>query len=111
MVSFILENHLEKREVKARIEKLNMVIGVFFSEIGVKLLSRFTEKDLQIANLRNELLVNNSWTSNTFNNVKSNLKNYPFELNLSKDELISLKAMLVDEKKFLLGILENPTLH
>ena len=48
---------LSKREKKIREQKLNMVVGMFFSELGTKILSYFTKYDPQLDVIRKNLVV------------------------------------------------------
>src|SRR5512147_2181832 len=45
VIANMTEIMLAKREIESRMEKLNMVIGVFFSEVGTRLLSDFSHYD------------------------------------------------------------------
>src|SRR5512145_1023661 len=38
-----IESMIDERERKTRVEKLNMIIGIFFSELGTKLLKKFSD--------------------------------------------------------------------
>src|SRR5512137_408882 len=40
-----IESIIDERERKLRIEKLNMIIGIFFSEVGIRLLKKFSTHD------------------------------------------------------------------
>ena len=40
LVTLIIHRLLDEREKRARLEKLNMVIGTFFSEVGTRLVVR-----------------------------------------------------------------------
>ena len=44
LVTLVIHGVLEKREKKARLEKVNMVIGAFFSEVGTRLLEILSAK-------------------------------------------------------------------
>ena len=57
---------LESREKKQRMEKLNMVIGTFFSTTGTPLLSLLSRADPCIDTLRPSLVVRDSWTEKEF---------------------------------------------
>lgn len=43
--TLVIERLLEKRESHHVKEKLNMLVGVFYAEIGTQLLSYFVEQD------------------------------------------------------------------
>lgn len=110
LVTLILENHLEKKEKKARMEKLNMVIGVFFSEMGTDILHLFSEGDKDIEAIRNELMVSNSWDKKRFRTTKVKVKNHSFKLDFKAYELKIVLNHLEKKSDFLLRLLENPTL-
>jgi hypothetical protein len=45
LVTLIIDQMLSSREKQLRMEKLNMVIGIFFSRAGTPLLDRFARAD------------------------------------------------------------------
>src|SRR5512139_286331 len=51
IVTLIIDQMLESREKEKRIEKLNMVIGTFFSTLGTSLLSRLSRSDPGISTI------------------------------------------------------------
>ena len=53
---------LSRREKRVRLEKLNMVIGVFFSEVGTKLIQFFADYDPDFDKVREGFLVTEKWT-------------------------------------------------
>lgn len=55
-------------------EKLNMVIGVFFSEVGTELMGAIVEFDPDTVEIRHELMVKTSWSRKNFQNAKKRLK-------------------------------------
>lgn len=50
LVTLILEQLLIMRDKKEKMEKLNMVIGAFFSEVGTKLLTYLSDFDPDLKN-------------------------------------------------------------
>src|SRR3990170_1355371 len=69
VVANATEMMLNKREKMARLEKMNMVIGAFFSEVGRQLLVDFSAFDPQMEVIRRELIVTNTWTESDFSRV------------------------------------------
>ena len=57
LVTLIIHQLLSQREKKNRLEKLNMVIGAFFSDVGMELLTFFSNADPGLENIRNNFLV------------------------------------------------------
>src|SRR5512140_2293275 len=66
LVTLILNQLLNVREKQAMLNKLNMVIGTFFSEVGTTLLKSFESFDQNTENIRGELLVTGEWSDQRF---------------------------------------------
>ncbi len=109
-VTLVLDQLLEMREVEERMEKLNMVIGVFFSEEGTRLLKEFAASDPDIEQIRNDLVVGQKWTDQQFNDIKRKLNDHPHKIDISKIDLESLRNFLVSKREFSVRLLENPVL-
>jgi voltage-gated potassium channel len=110
VIANVTEIMLAKREIESRMEKLNMVIGVFFSEVGMKLLCSFTGYDPDFEKIREELVVKATWTDENFLAVSKDLKNYDYGVDIRIVDLKDIKTFLLDERGFLVGLLENPIL-
>jgi len=98
------------REKRTRLEKLNMVIGAFFSEVGTRLVAYFSDFDPKLDRIRKELVVTNDWSEQEFSSVSKRLKNYDYGVEIQKVELEDLANFLMAKRDFLLRLLENPTL-
>ncbi|MBN2466642.1 MAG: two pore domain potassium channel family protein [Deltaproteobacteria bacterium] len=101
---------LNKREEAARFQKLNMVIGLFFSEVGSRLLSWFSDSDPHMASMRNDLIVSSDWSENSFQRVSALLATYQYKVDLKKIDLVELRDLLNGKGDLLLRLLENPIL-
>lgn len=110
MVTLIIHQILSAREKRARLEKLNMVIGTFFSEVGTTLLTFLSDLDPRVDKIRNELIVTNDWSGKDFAGVSKRLKSYEFAIDIKKGHLEDLRAFLSQNRDFLLRLLENPNL-
>ena len=110
VVANVTEMALQKREKKARMEKLNMVIGAFFSEVGTNLLGVFSNWDPHIEQVNEALIVTNDWHEQDFLRAKDFLKKYNVSIAIQNHELERLKSFLIEQRAFLLRLLENPTL-
>jgi len=110
VVANATELMLNRREKKARIDKLNMVASLFFSEIGNRLLTYFVELDPQAAGLRDQLLVTNDWSAADFLKVSQLLKNHKYNIDIEKIPQEELKTFFDGKVDLLLRLLENPAL-
>jgi hypothetical protein len=110
LVTLILNQLLNVREKLSMLNKLNMVIGTFFSEVGTTLLKAFAAFDQNTGKIREELLVKNEWSDQQFAAVTKRVRGFEYLLRYTESDLEALKTFLLGKRKFLLGLLENPNL-
>ena len=110
VVANAIEYMIETRERTQRIEKLNMLIGVFYSEVGTKLLKKFSLKDPGIHEIHSALSVSNNWSDDDFKKAHVTLKEHSFSLDSHALPLEELHAFLLHHKMFLIALLQNPQL-
>jgi voltage-gated potassium channel len=105
-----IEYMIDEREKKIRLEKLNMIIGLFFSEVGTKILKKLSAHDTTIDEIRSALIVSNNWSEAEFAHAKKVLEKHVCNLDSRSVQLEDLHAFLMHNKRFLLTLLENPQL-
>ena len=110
VVTLIIDQLLRVREKRAILNKMNMVIGAFFSEVGTRLLKSFPDFDLHHDKIRGNLIVTNDWSEQEFSIVRKHLKNYDYKIESQRGNLEDLKSFLIEKRNFLLRLLENPNL-
>ncbi len=110
LVTLVLNQLMGKREKNARMQKLNMVIGVFFSNVGADLLRVFASFDHKSEQFGHELKMNASWTSADFERVKAQLQNIKLDVKTDKTLLVDLQLFLTTKRNPLLRLMENPNL-
>ena len=108
IVTLIIDQMLESREKKRRMEKLNMVIGTFFSTIGTPLLARLAGADESIGPVKERLVVSDEWNNAMFKDVKKCLGNYSCNVSTARIDLVTLRSFLIDHEEFLMRLVENP---
>ena len=105
-----IEYLIAQRERKLRVKKLNMIIGVFFTEVGTNLLKKFSAQDPVVEEIRSALLVSDNWSDSEFSHADAVLKNHIPQLNSRTIDLGELREFLIRYKGFNLSLLENPQL-
>ena len=110
LVTLIIHRLLSEREKRARLEKLNMVVGAFFSSAGTRLLTYFSDLDPELDRIRRYLVVTDEWSDQEFLSVSQRLKNYDYKIDIQRVDLEHLRSFLVEKRELLLRLLENPTL-
>jgi hypothetical protein len=110
LVTLIIENLLNYRERKSKMAKLNMVIGTFFSDTGTKLAENFFHLDPAAEGIRQQLVIKDNWTDEKFSSAVDTLRKHEYNLQIDKADLVEFRAYLLDKRKFLMRLLENPNL-
>jgi hypothetical protein len=108
IVTLIIDQLLESREKQQREEKMNMIIGTFFSNIGTPLLATLCRADSRIARLKPRLLINEAWEKDGFSDVRACLGRYRGQISLGHLDIDALRHFLAGHEDFLLRLVENP---
>jgi hypothetical protein len=87
-----------------------MVIGVFFSEVGTKLLTYLSDLDTKSSILIEHLSKVKAWTDRDFKDIYKKFRGYQSDIKVSSGNLKNLKDFLVKKRGFLLRLMENPNL-
>ncbi len=110
IVTLIINQLLEQRERAGLLNKLNMVIGAFFSEIGNDMLIKLSSFDPCAGKIASDLAVKPDWTDKEFKDVGNMISGYSCEVRMSVDNLVSLQELFRKNRPYLLRMLENPNL-
>jgi len=110
LVVFIIERLLARRETQAKLEKLNMVVGAFFSELGNYLLQDLIKHFDNRLEISSHLNVTESWAKRDFKKAVSFADHLKVDVDCRNIDLGRLKAFLAEKRTFLLTMLENPNL-
>jgi hypothetical protein len=110
LVTLIIHRLLGEREKSLRLEKLNMVIGAFFSEVGTELMAYLSDSDPRLGEIKDGLIVTGDWEETEFRSCCNRFKDYDYDIDIEKISLGKLQKFLVSKKDFLLAMLVNPNL-
>jgi len=111
VVASITDVFVKRREEFFRRQKLNMVAGLFFSELGTGLLQQFAQLDPGISGLQQILKVDSGWTNDDFRLASNRLKEHNFAIDSKRGDLPALRDYLQTRVNLLLRILENPVVQ
>ncbi len=110
LVTLILNRLLSNRSKQDKLEKLNMVVGVFFSELGTWLLTYLSDNDPNLGQLSGDLKKIDQWSEEEFLRVQDKFKNHNYSIDVNKIDLKAISAYLSSKRDFSLRLLENPLL-
>jgi len=110
LITLIVEQIVKAQERQAVMRKLNMVIGVFFSEVGNRLLKELAAYVVVGAELKRHLQVTTAWKEGEFAQAVEFLQQADIRINCSVCDKSRLKEFLLERRSFLAGLLENQNL-
>lgn len=110
LVANSIEYFIYKRERAERLKKMNMIVGVLFSELGVRLLKVFGGKDPAIGEIRAALVVADKWSEDDFKRAYGMLENHTYAVKSQDFNLEHLRDCLKKREDFMIRLLENPEL-
>ena len=107
--TLLLDGLLTLRESKINNRKKNMIIGVFFTEVGKKLLVLLSVYCNNIPELNKQLIVTDKWTSQSYQLAKERIMSTDFKIGIhcSIDEV---HEFLLAKREFLIQLLQNPNI-
>lgn len=109
-VTFMIENILKQRDKDVLQQKMNMVIGVFFSEVGTPLLKDGFAFLVDKKGLTERVKISTQWSSEDFRALALFLDSGEMKMESRLSGMGCLKGFLVARRNFMLGLLENPNL-
>jgi len=110
LVTIIIERLLNEREKQSMLNKLNMVIGAFFTETGTTLIKQMGHTCMDLHELEQHLAVSDDWDNTRYVIAMRHIEDFTCRFGLPIEQLERLKAFLLSKKGFLLGLLQNPNL-
>ena len=105
-----IETMMERAERRERLRKINMLIGVFFSEAGTDLLGRIARLDPSAGEIRKELVVTSGWKPEEFARLRERLSRYPFRVDADRVDWESWRTSIREKRSLFITLLENPVL-
>jgi hypothetical protein len=110
VIAGITQVMLKRRDKELRVEKLNMILGLFFSEIGTKLLKTLSDADPDPSSLVEVFAAIGEWEEQKFKNELNGASQHTYRVDVGGVDLEGLREFLERKGDLLLRLLENPML-
>jgi voltage-gated potassium channel len=110
VIAGITQVMIGRRDKEIRMEKLNMIVGLFFSEIGTRLLRILSAVDPNRSMLAEELSASGGWTDLQILDKADRLAQYNFSVQVDLLDMESLRQFFGTKGDLLIRLLENPSL-
>ena len=111
VIASITDLFVNRREESLRQQKLDMVTGLFFSEMGNELLKRFTRLDHKAEALHNILKISEEWKDEDFDKAYGALEQQLLVIDSRRDDILILREYLQSRSDLLLRLIENPIIQ
>jgi hypothetical protein len=110
IVGLIIERFISLREKRALVHKLNMVIGTFYSELGMPLLAELLPAMQAAPEIKEKLHLQASWKKEDFAQASRFARGLDCEVDIGRIDREALREHLMAQRQFVLRLLENPNL-
>jgi hypothetical protein len=110
LVVVVIERILTSREKHALSQKMNMVVGAFYSELGNALLGKLLDSFDNPEQISSQMAVDKNWSNAEFKKALTYSAHFSHMPNPGKLDLQHLKNLLDAKRSFMLTLLENPNL-
>ncbi|HEX2949120.1 MAG TPA: hypothetical protein VHV83_06080 [Armatimonadota bacterium] len=110
LVTLIIDELLRRREKQELQNKLNMVIGAFYSDMGTHLVKELSLVDAHSDYLRSVFSFGADWTDKHFANAQRQVCQHQYAIACQSSDLLNIRAFLLEKRSFLLALLANPNL-
>lgn len=99
VVTLILDRLIDYKTKKERMEKLNMLIGLFFTEVGYNVLHLIVKAD---RNGKNYII-----SFNDLNKVMNQVQNHNYNINIEDVDLDEIMDVLLENSNLLVNLISN----
>lgn len=110
LVVVVIERILANNEKQEKLQKLNMVVGAFYSELGNFLLDYLIDGFDNREQISRAMNVSGKWTKDDFRTARDFMGGLKIKCNARNVDLVGLKTYLLSKREFLLELLANPGL-
>lgn len=111
VVASITDIFVNRREEAIRHNKLNMVTGLFFSELGNELLKQLVLLDPGISEIQDLLKISSKWEDWNFDKASARLNHHRFKIDSQRGDISAFKEYLQTRTELLLRLIENPAIQ
>lgn len=103
VVTIILEKLIDYRAKKERLDKINMLVGIFFTEVGFKLMRLIINGDVEA---KNYIICFDDLVK-----VKNSIINHDYKVDMRYIDLDAIEDILVTNSNLFINLIGNESVH
>lgn len=104
----IIEKELERIDNQNKLQKINLLIEIFFEEVGTELLAKIASNDIRCINISDYIASLGGSIINNYKEIEDNIENYNYNLSLNESDIDEIYELLYENKVSFLRFIENP---
>lgn len=102
---------LNRKEQSSEREKTNMLIGIFYSEVGNELLRLFLEADMYVEYFRSKFMIKKTWTEADYKKLLLQSDSIEHSINIENIDLSKLREKLANVTGLSIDLLTSTSLQ
>ena len=110
ITSVIIDRTINRRSKLETLRRLNTIVGIFFSEIGMDLIRIIIKFDRNFHLIQSEFISDEEWNEDKSKRVKSMLCKYNCNIDSKSGDIDNLEKFLLSHKASLVNLMGNPNL-
>ncbi|MBF4693918.1 hypothetical protein [Fusibacter ferrireducens] len=110
-VSVVLERIIEKRDERSITKKLNMLIGLFYQEVGNHILMHLTSADDDLKSDQFDATIDFNWDESKYEQLAKHIMAHKYHVNMSHIDLFKIDEKLTLQKSLIVNLISNPAIH
>ena len=111
VIASITDLFVNRREEAVRQQKVDMITGLFYSEMGNELLKSFIRFDSEIEKLQDILNISTEWEKEDYDRAHNLLEKQHLRIQVRQEDISALLRYLQKRSDLLLRLIENPILQ
>ncbi len=111
VVASITDLFVNRREEAIRQQKVDMITGLFFSEMGTGLLRRFVRLDSGVEQLNARLKISEEWQKGDYDKAGQFFARHRFAIHSHPGDMPAFMDYLQSKADLLLRLIENPNIQ
>jgi len=108
LVANLTEVFIKRREQEFRLHKLQMLVGLYYSECGTALLRLGVAAESEAPNLATLLAVHADWKNSDYERARAALAHHAHTIDPQRMDLVALQSLLEECRDLLPRLLESP---
>lgn len=110
LVAAIFDKLIGRREKKKHLERMHLIIGAFFHEMGSDLINLIYTRNSDSKSPDQSFNLNESWSKADFADLKLTLINTTSTMDVNTGHFVDIKNLLSPKREYLLHLMENDNL-